>query len=206
MSSPLRPIRLLALPPPALPPRGSVLRVLLVCVLAGVPAVPAEASPAAASLVAAPPVAASPAAAELWEPPLGRPLLVSEPFRAPPHRYGAGHRGIDLPAASGQPVLAPADGTVSFVGRVADRDVVTIRVDERTAVSFEPVEPPARGGLSKGDAVARGQTIGMIGLGGHCDGACLHLGVRVDGEEGEEYVDPMRFFLARPVLLPWHER
>jgi hypothetical protein len=28
---------------------------------------------------------------------------------------------------------------------------------------------------------------------------CIHLGVRVDGD----YVNPLRYFLGRPRLVPW---
>lgn len=130
-----------------------------------------------------------------WEPPLGRPLRVVQPFRPPPSPYGPGHRGVDLPGSQGVPVTAPTGGTVSFAGTVVDRGVLSISVDARTVLSFEPVETE----LSEGDTVARGEVIGAMSAGGHCAAVCLHLGVRVDGE----YVNPMRFFLGRPVLLPW---
>ncbi len=130
-----------------------------------------------------------------WLPPLGEPLRVSSPFGLPHGPYRPGHRGIDLPAEPGEVVRSPAAGTVSFSGTVVDRPVLSVRVDDRTVVSFEPLE----GDLSPGDPVARGQPLGRVGAGGHCDRACLHLGVRLDGE----YTNPLRFLLARPVLLPW---
>lgn len=135
---------------------------------------------------------------EFWLPPLDSPLQVSGPYRPPPTPYASGHRGIDLPASPGDEVRAPVAGAVSFVGKVADRHVLSIRVDSRTVVSFEPVEQPD-GGLAEGDAVTRGQPIGQVAEGGHCLVECLHLGVRVD----DEYVNPLQYFYARPVLLPW---
>lgn len=131
---------------------------------------------------------------ELWVPPLGGSLDISGAYRAPPHRYGAGHRGIDLAARTGEPVIAPVAGTVSFSGTVVDRGVLSIRVDERTVYTLEPVRSP----LSAGEAVSSGAVIGEVASGGHCLAECLHLGVRVDGE----YVNPLRYFLRRPVLLP----
>ena len=150
---------------------------------------------------------------DLWEPPLGRPLRVSEPFRAPLHPYGPGHRGIDIPATVGAPVVAPADGVVSFEGTVVDRGVISIRINARTVLSMEPIEPLSSGddtpaenhastredGSSVGDTVTKGEAVGVVSTGAHCSGSCLHLGVRVDGE----YVNPMRFLLERPILLPW---
>lgn len=140
------------------------------------------------------------AAAErpLWLPPLGSPLRVSGPYLAPATPYTSGHRGIDLPASPGGTVRAPVAGEVSFVGHVVDRGVLSIRVDARTVVSFEPIGQgdPA---LALGDHVSRGQVIGVLAEGGHCASECLHLGVRIDGD----YVNPLRFFVGRPVLLPW---
>ncbi len=132
---------------------------------------------------------------ELWYPPLGYPLRVSTAYSLPNGPYRAGHRGIDLPAAPALPVLAPADGTVSFVGTVVDRPLISIRVDDRTVLSLEPV----LSGLREGDPVTRGEAIGEVAAGGHCLSVCLHLGVRVDGE----YANPLRFLRERPVLLPW---
>lgn len=135
-----------------------------------------------------------------WAPPLGFPIDVAAAYRAPPHRYGAGHRGIDLlPNPSAEPggsipVAAPASGTVSFAGRVVDRPVVSIRIDDRTLVSLEPVSSV----LAVGDAVSRGESIGTLADGGHCDGGCVHLGVRIDGE----YANPTPFLIERPILLP----
>lgn len=132
---------------------------------------------------------------ELWEPPVGRPLMVVDPFRPPPHPYGSGHRGIDIPAERGMHVLAPAGGTVSYAGVVVDRGVLSIRIDARTVLSMEPVDASVRAG----ELVQKAEEVGVVAGGAHCDDRCLHLGVRVDGE----YVNPMRFLVERPVLLPW---
>ena len=62
--------------------------------------------------------------------------------------------------------------------------------------SIEPVVSAVRAGAS----VGRGDPVGAVGTGGHCDAACVHLGVRVHGE----YVSPMLFLggVPRAVLLP----
>lgn len=146
-----------------------------------------EGAPAAA-------LAADGAPTGLWIPPLGS-LEVTGPYSAPPHRYGSGHRGIDLAATAGMAVVAPASGTVLFAGAVVDRPVVSVRVDERTVYSLEPVSS----GLAAGDPVAAGAVLGEVAGGGHCLQECVHLGVRVGGE----YVNPLRYLRGRPVLLPW---
>lgn len=126
--------------------------------------------------------------------PLDGPLRISAPHSLPFGEYAAGHRGIDLPASTGLPVHSPAAGTVSFVGTVVDRPVVSVRVDLRTVLSLEPVESE----MQVGDTVARGAAVGVVATGGHCDDVCVHLGVRVDGK----YMNPLRFFRPKPVLLP----
>lgn len=137
--------------------------------------------------------------AAIWGSPLGAdpgaPLVISGPYRQPETPYTSGHRGVDFPASPGDPVVAPTGGTVSFVGRVVDRDVISIRVDARTVYSLEPIAAPA----ALEETVAAGSLIGVAGTGGHCETECVHLGVRVD----EEYVSPLRYLLGKPILLPW---
>jgi murein DD-endopeptidase MepM/ murein hydrolase activator NlpD len=97
---------------------------------------------------------------------------------------------------SGTAVLSPAAGTVSFVGVVVDRPVITIDHGGGLRSSFEPVESS----LAAGSTVAAGQAIGTA-LPGHCpDPGCVHWGVR----QGDDYVNPLQFILdLRPsVLLP----
>lgn len=131
----------------------------------------------------------------LWLPPLGAPMRVSNHFSLPGGPYQAGHRGLDLPGSVGQTIRSPSSGTVTFVGWVVDRPVLSLRIDENTVASFEPVESE----LSIGDRVLRGAALGEIAAGGHCSERCLHLGVRVN----DEYVNPLRYLRPRPVLLPW---
>jgi murein DD-endopeptidase MepM/ murein hydrolase activator NlpD len=79
---------------------------------------------------------------------------------------------------------------------VVDRPVVTLDHGGGVLSSFEPV----LAGLPVGSVVARGAVIGTTESGGHCRDACLHVGVRIDGE----YVSPLRFLsqVPRAVLLP----
>jgi len=123
---------------------------------------------------------------------------VTRPFDPPPGPYAPGHRGADLGAVPGAPVLAAGDGVVAFAGRVAGRPVVSIDHAGGLRTTYEPVEPS----VAAGQAVARGSPIGTL-LAGHagCPAAdCLHWGAR----RGETYLDPLS--LLRPVrvrLLPW---
>lgn len=118
-------------------------------------------------------------------------------YQAPATEYGRGHRGIDLPADVGQDVRAPASGIVTFVGNLAGRGVLSIRVGDYL-VSYEPLEAS----VVEGDVVTRGQLLGKVGSGSHCD-SCLHVGVRRRGL----YLSPMKLFgsLPRANLELWDD-
>jgi murein DD-endopeptidase MepM/ murein hydrolase activator NlpD len=137
--------------------------------------------------------AATPAPGWTW--PVFGMRSVMRPFVAPPTRYGAGHRGVDLAApGDGSPVVAPTSGVVHFAGRVVDRGVVTIRAGQ-LLVTVEPVTAS----VATGDVIRAGEPVGTLEL-GHCAEACVHVGVR----EAGEYVSPMLWLggLQRAVLLP----
>lgn len=144
--------------------------------------------------VAPDPVPAPPA---VWSWPLDPRPAVLRAFDPPARPWLSGHRGVDLLAAfDGAPVASPASGTVSFVGVVVDRPVITVDHGNGLRSSFEPVES----GLAVGAAVVAGQVLGRA-KSGHCGQApCVHWGVR----RGEAYLNPLVFVMdLRPsVLLP----
>ncbi|MFD5277353.1 M23 family metallopeptidase [Pseudarthrobacter sp. NPDC058362] len=146
--------------------------------------------------VAPGPVSGPLAAGPTWQWPLQPRPPVLRGFDPPPQPWLSGHRGVDLGAVDdGAQVISPADGTVSFVGTVVDRPVLTIDHGNGLRSSFEPVEST----LSKGTHVEAGQSVGILGT-GHCAAPCVHWGVREDGD----YVNPLKFVMdLRPsVLLP----
>lgn len=134
-------------------------------------------------------------AAETYAWPLDPPVEVTAPFEAPPAPWAAGHRGVDLRAARGTPVRAPAAGTVTFVGVVAGRGVVTVTHDDGLRSSVEPVTAT----VAVGVRVAAGGQVGTVAPdGGHCAAAgCLHWGVR----RGDVYVDPTGLLDGGPIVL-----
>ncbi len=145
--------------------------------------------------------AAAPLPASLaWGWPLaGKPAVVHG-FDPPAKPWLSGHRGVDLAAPQGTAVMAPTDGVVSFSGVVVNREVLTITTADGLRLSFEPVNST----LHTGDAVTRGQSVGVITGPSHCDagpaGSCLHWGVR----RGDTYLNPLQFLMdLRPsILLP----
>ncbi|MHB1739010.1 MAG: peptidoglycan DD-metalloendopeptidase family protein [Actinomycetes bacterium] len=121
------------------------------------------------------------------------------PFDAPPAPWAPGHRGVDLAARLGDPVRAPAPGTVVFAGPVAGRPVLVI-AHAVVSTTYEPVIAT----VPIGARVDTGQIVGTVaaGAGGaaHCrHGPCLHWGVRY----GRTYLDPLGLLqLRRLRLLP----
>jgi murein DD-endopeptidase MepM/ murein hydrolase activator NlpD len=115
------------------------------------------------------------------------PFAVQRLASLPSQPWLAGHRGVDLDAAAGEPVTAPATGVITYVGFVVDRPVVSIRHDQGLVSSFEPVDSTA----AVGDVVMRGDVIGTVAdAPRHCvRRQCVHWGLRLDGT----YVDPLDY-------------
>lgn len=144
------------------------------------------------------PLSAAPAAADTgpWGWPLAGPHAVSRDFAPPTSAYGAGHRGVDLPAAPGAAVRAAGAGRVTYAGLLAGRGVVVVRHGALRS-TYEPVTAS----VQVGQWVALGETVGTLDAGhlGCAAAACLHWGLR----RGEAYLDPVRLVERGPVrLLP----
>lgn len=106
-------------------------------------------------------------------------------FDRPTHRYGPGHRGVDLSTTDGADVVSPAGGTVTFAGPVAGRPVVVITHRDGLRSSLEPVSAA----LPRGSSVSVGQVVGVVAAPDsykHCPDRCVHWGLR----RGDEYLDP----------------
>lgn len=120
--------------------------------------------------------------------------VIVSPFDAPAQVWLAGHRGVDIAADEGATLVAPADGTVSFAGKVGGKSVVSI-VHGAWTLTFEPAVTT----LAVGTKVSRGRPFGtMSGSSDHCDGACVHWGIRM---AGRRYVDPERWLRPQRVVL-----
>lgn len=139
--------------------------------------------------------AAGIAAAGRWEWPVDRFRLVA-PYVQPADRYSPGHRGLDLQPIGGGAVRAPAPGIVAYAGTVADRPLITIDHGHGLITTLEPVAAS----VQVGEAVARGDAVGEVSIGGHTTPGALHFGVRYEGE----YINPLVLLggVPRAVLLP----
>ena len=138
-------------------------------------------------------------ASAAWSWPLAAPHSVVRGFAPPPHDWLPGHRGVDLAAVVGEPVLAAGSGRVSFAGSVAGTPVVAIRHPDGLETTYEPVSAAVR----TGEQVHRGQVLGAVaGRLAHCAEVCLHWGLR----RGADYLDPLALVGAERVrLLPLPE-
>ena len=152
---------------------------------------------ASGGLGAVPPLVGSrqPAPSQGWAWPLTPQPELARGFDLPDRPWLPGHRGVDLRASVGQPVLAPTTGQVTFSGFLAGRGVVVVTHPNGLRSTFEPVEA----GLAVGQGVRRGQRVAQVsGVAGHCaPGVCLHWGVLRD----RTYLDPLSFLGRRPVVL-----
>jgi murein DD-endopeptidase MepM/ murein hydrolase activator NlpD len=121
-----------------------------------------------------------------WRWPIIGPVL--SPFDPPDTPFGSGHRGIDVAADPGSPLVAPAPGTVKFAGRIGGELFLSIAHGESwesTASWLSSVT------VREGDTVFAGQVIGATGT-GHpgASVAHVHLGVKHAGA----YVDPLEVY------------
>ncbi|MFI9009534.1 M23 family metallopeptidase [Actinosynnema sp. NPDC053489] len=157
----------------------------------------------ALTALAAPPPAgwASGARASRFAWPLAPPHQVVRAFDRPVTEYAPGHRGVDVAASPGTPVLAAGDGVVVHAGPVADRAVVSLRHASGLRTTYEPVEPA----VVRGQPVRRGTVIGTVTAGheGCPTTACLHWGAIRPTPPPGTYLDPLRLLApTRLRLLP----
>ncbi len=138
----------------------------------------------AVSLMSALPLGSA-RAAGTWTWPVVGPVVRG--FDPPASPYGSGHRGVDIAAPEGTPVLAPAPGVVTFAGNVAGRLYVTI---DHGGGLLSTASFLSQVSVRKGDLVAAGQVVASSGTGHAGDSTTdLHFGIRLNGE----YVDPLDY-------------
>ena len=99
------------------------------------------------------------------------------------------HKGLDLAAPIGAPVVAPGEGVVTFAGETEGGGFGLV-IDHQggLATTYGHLRDVL---VSKGQSVARGQTIGHVGDSGQTSGPHLHYETRLGGVP----VNPMRYIL-----------
>jgi murein DD-endopeptidase MepM/ murein hydrolase activator NlpD len=99
------------------------------------------------------------------------------------------HTGIDVAAQRGTPILAAADGVVTFSGRLAGYGraiVITHGFGFKTFYGHNQENK-----VRKGQHVKRGQEIGTVGSSGYSTGSHVHYEVLADGTP----VNPLKYII-----------
>lgn len=131
-----------------------------------------------------------------------RPMLLSLPMRWPvrgplnsrfgmrPSPWGGElefHRGLDISANRGTPVLAPATGTVFFAGNGGEYGTTVILDHGHDLRSLYGHLQEIR--VKQGEHIERGQVIALTGSTGRSSGPHLHYEIQIHGQA----VDPRQF-------------
>jgi septal ring factor EnvC (AmiA/AmiB activator) len=106
-------------------------------------------------------------------------------------RISRPHKGIDIAARVGEPILAPARGRVRFAGNKGNGYGNMVEIDH----GYGYVTRYAHASqllVRSGQMVSRGDLIARVGATGLVSGPHLHYEVEVDGRQ----VDPLNFIIA----------
>ncbi len=99
------------------------------------------------------------------------------------------HRGIDVATRMSAPIIAPADGIVSFSGRNGGYGrVVVIKHGNGIKTRYAHLKKSL---VKKGQHVKRGETIALVGNSGRSTGPHLHYEVHLNNVA----VDPLRYII-----------
>jgi murein DD-endopeptidase MepM/ murein hydrolase activator NlpD len=99
------------------------------------------------------------------------------------------HKGLDISAPRGTPVLAPAKGRVVYVGKKGGYGL-TVTIDHGGGLTTKYAHLHGTS-VKKGDRIGRGDVIAQVGNTGRSTGPHLHYEVRVNGVP----VNPRRYIL-----------
>jgi|GEM_PF-3215083 len=107
------------------------------------------------------------------------------------------HRGIDIAAPAGTPILAPADGRVIFSEDLKANGVTTLVDHGYGVITAYLHQKQTR--VHPGDVVRQGDLIGTVGSTGGSTGPHLHFQVNVNGVP----VNPMDFLKGAPLEVKY---
>lgn len=99
------------------------------------------------------------------------------------------HRGLDICTRVGAPIIAPADGVVSYVGNdYGYGNVIVINHNNGIKTRYAHLRKAL---VKKGQSVKRGEKVALVGKTGRTTGPHLHYEVHLNGVS----VDPLRYIL-----------
>jgi murein DD-endopeptidase MepM/ murein hydrolase activator NlpD len=106
-------------------------------------------------------------------------------------RISRPHKGVDIAARTGEPILAAARGTVRFAGNKGNGYGNMVEIDHGYGYVTRYAHA-SRVLVRAGQQVHRGDLIARVGATGLTSGPHLHYEVEVEGRE----VDPLNFIVA----------
>jgi len=101
------------------------------------------------------------------------------------------HKGIDIAARVGEPILAPAKGVVRFSGNKGNGYGNMVEIDHGYGYVTRFAHA-SRLLVHDGQTVKRGDVIALVGATGLVSGPHLHYEVEIEGRQ----VDPLNFIVA----------
>lgn len=117
--------------------------------------------------------------------------LFSSNRRHPVLRISRPHKGIDIAASVGEPILAPAKGVVRVAGHRTGGYGNTVEIDHGYGY-LTRFAHASRVLVKSGQTVERGDIIAEVGATGLVSGPHLHYEVEVNGRQ----VDPLNFIIS----------
>ncbi|MDD5558598.1 M23 family metallopeptidase [Candidatus Methylomirabilis sp.] len=99
------------------------------------------------------------------------------------------HEGVDIANTVGTPVIAPADGIVTYTGPLGGfGDVISVDHGHKISTFYAHLQQHK---VSQGQRVRRGDVIGLVGATGRVTGPHLHYEIQVN----EAPVDPTKYVI-----------
>lgn len=104
------------------------------------------------------------------------------------------HEGVDIANTVGTPVIAPADGIVTYTGPLGGfGDVVSVDHGHKISTFYAHLQQHK---VSQGQRVRRGEVIGLVGTTGRVTGPHLHYEIQVN----EVSVDPTKYVIDQETV------
>ena len=104
------------------------------------------------------------------------------------------HEGVDIANTVGTPVIAPADGVVTYTGPLGGfGDVVSVDHGHKISTFYAHLQQHK---VSQGQRVRRGDVIGLVGTTGRVTGPHLHYEIQVN----EVSVDPTKYVIDQDAV------